>query len=1004
MLDNNPFSGGGVGAATKYNPHLWGPEELKAIFVVRQNELARLSDAVKAIEPGEVPQHMLLIGQRGMGKTTLLQRLALEVEEDEALNQTWLPLRFPEEQYTVSTLGELWANVLSSLADAMEARGKDTTIIDEQLLALDTLPDDEKETRTMTLINRWCDHNKQRLLLLIDSTDLMFDNLGSSKKARKGKDDSNLWRLRKTLQHNPNLMWIGGSYKALEANDLYHDAFLDFFDPIHLKPLTLEEITTAMLAMARTFGTGRGITGEQAEQEITRALTARPERLKTLRHLTGGIPRTTVMLYELFAAGGTDEVKADLARLLDMMTPLYKAKLEALPDQQRKLLAHIMEYWQPMPMGELAKASGLINTQISPQLQRLEKEGLIEKTELPNTSRAGYQVAERFFNIWYLMRNAPRRLKLRLAWLIEFMRLWYNPGELESLARNRMQRFGSTYGDLDDLEYSRAIASAMPCENPTRMALDYQVFRGLKSHSQQLDQYFDFDGEDKPFESADKYEKRVDALRDKLMALSFEDNIEDTTEFCELTLIDHGYSIDEKEQMVEQFDTEKYEAIKAELQYRFEGFDIDSLSRFKRMVIQHHFYVDLPNQALADIQLETLANSLPAFYWILAKKYVDKNLAAPKPEPILQCLSFGPQQLIYDNVRYFSALMETFITHTEIKSSLYLWATTWHQLDNASVLNDLAITFDDFGFYDEAENMYKKSISLDPDSASTWYNLAFLYHLRTRNYEDAAFAYRRSGELNSDDPAPYHNLGNLYQDKLQKFDEAEKAYMRAIKIDNRSKHSWLCLGNLYQDHLRQFDSAERAYLKEIELGGSTVDSWNNLGCLYMYNLKQHNKAKWAFEKAIKLDPSTPFPLLNLARLHSLRKQNTLAKASFRALIKQPNFAMENSLALQCHLYLDNQDSANDALNRLAADASTGDNWDFFLVKEQCWESQQMNKGLALAELMAENQYAEFLRPFELALRKVNGDEESIKGAPVEVQELAEEIVKDIELRLPKVDS
>ena len=29
-----------INAAIKYNPHLWGPDELRAIFVVRQSELA----------------------------------------------------------------------------------------------------------------------------------------------------------------------------------------------------------------------------------------------------------------------------------------------------------------------------------------------------------------------------------------------------------------------------------------------------------------------------------------------------------------------------------------------------------------------------------------------------------------------------------------------------------------------------------------------------------------------------------------------------------------------------------------------------------------------------------------------------------------------------------------------------------------------------------------------------------------------------------------------------
>ena len=47
-----------------------------------------------------------------MGKSTLMQRLALAVDDDAELRTHWLALRFPEEQYTVNTVGQFWANVL----------------------------------------------------------------------------------------------------------------------------------------------------------------------------------------------------------------------------------------------------------------------------------------------------------------------------------------------------------------------------------------------------------------------------------------------------------------------------------------------------------------------------------------------------------------------------------------------------------------------------------------------------------------------------------------------------------------------------------------------------------------------------------------------------------------------------------------------------------------------------------------------------------------------------
>ncbi len=858
----------GIGAVAKYNPHLWGPEELKAIFVARQQELALLTQAIRDAEPESSPQHILLIGQRGMGKTTLLQRIALQVEEDEALSKDWLALRFPEEQYTVNNLAELWGNVLGALADALEAKGESTVMIDQNLLILESLPVEQREQQTLALINQWCEEYQQRLLLLIDSTDLLFDNLNDSKKSQKDAVSVNLWRLRNTLQNNPNLFWLGGSYQALEGSDLYHDAFQDFFQMVELKPLTLEEIQQAMRAMARAFGTGggsEGAAGDAAEAQINKALTERPERLKTLRQLTGGNPRTTVMLFELFASSGNNQVRSDLERLLDMMTPLYKARLEALADQQRKLIAHIMETWQPVSLGELAKISGMANTKISPLLIRMEKDGLIIKTPLPNTSRAGYQAAERFFNIWYLMRNAPRRLKLRLAWLVEFMRMWYKPDELETIANQRMRRHSKGRPELDDLEYSRAVASAMPPESQARRLLDYQLFKELQAQKQKLSEFFDFDGDDKPFKSIDDYCQRFEALRHKLMQLPFAKTEQEKTDFCELVLTSINLSMQQKEVMVdselsESNFSETIEILQDEAQQWEENMGEEGFAQLKDLILNQDFYLDFPDKDIARIQIKEHLIGYRTFYWHIANAYWDKF----KDDSIDELIVIGLKQ-----------------SHSAV--SHYNW----------------------------------------------------------------------------------HEFEGLLQSRLNSFQVSE-AITEWFELDLNEANQYILVfvGYLFEVTLNRFEQAEQAYRKAIELGGT--DS---------------------------------IVYCNLARLYAAQQKADEATKTYRIVLEHIDSESEQYLILQSQLWLNNTDSANQALTQLAEKASQGENFMFFRIKEQCWECQQIGRGEALADLMANNAYAEFLKPFELALRTVNGDSESIKGAAVEIQQLAEEVVLEIRKRL-----
>ncbi len=167
-----------VTATVKYNPHLWGPTELRAIFVVRTRGLGELLGRLRGTAAESTPQHLLITGARGMGKTTLLRRLALAVEDDPGLSARWLPVTFSEEQYTVSTLAELWRNVLDALADTRERQGAPTAELDgldREIARIGALPPEEREAAALASLHDWIEANDRRLLL-IDSTDLLLAN------------------------------------------------------------------------------------------------------------------------------------------------------------------------------------------------------------------------------------------------------------------------------------------------------------------------------------------------------------------------------------------------------------------------------------------------------------------------------------------------------------------------------------------------------------------------------------------------------------------------------------------------------------------------------------------------------------------------------------------------------------------------------------------------------------------------------------------------------------
>ncbi len=73
------------------------------------------------VRDGEARATQMLVGQRGMGKTSLLRRVAIGVAAEPGVAARFIPLRFREEQYNVISLDEFWRNCAESLAEWCEA-------------------------------------------------------------------------------------------------------------------------------------------------------------------------------------------------------------------------------------------------------------------------------------------------------------------------------------------------------------------------------------------------------------------------------------------------------------------------------------------------------------------------------------------------------------------------------------------------------------------------------------------------------------------------------------------------------------------------------------------------------------------------------------------------------------------------------------------------------------------------------------------------------------------
>ena len=344
-----------------HNQTALSDDDFVASFVARHELLETLLRRLRA-ESIDDSRHYVLIGPRGMGKTSLLRRVAIAVNREPDLAARYVPLSFREEQYNVLSLGDFWRNCGEALAEWAEATGQADLAnrLDADLLT-GAWQDDEASAGRF---NAELSSLQRRAVLLVDNIDLILDALSIESR----------WTLRRHLQARQGPIVIGAATQPLKQSADPDAAFYEFFEPEYLEPLDERQTEQCMRALARARGDGG--------DHVIEVLDRQPGRLRTLHTLTGGNPRVLALIYRLLEAGQSDEAMADLEILLDQVTPYYKARVEEYQTpQQRAVIDAIALHWDPITTGELARATSIATTTLSPLLIRFRRDGLIENVE-----------------------------------------------------------------------------------------------------------------------------------------------------------------------------------------------------------------------------------------------------------------------------------------------------------------------------------------------------------------------------------------------------------------------------------------------------------------------------------------------------------------------------------------------------------------------------------------------------------------------------------------------
>ncbi|MGZ8225581.1 MAG: tetratricopeptide repeat protein [Methylococcaceae bacterium] len=704
-----------------YNPAAQDPEQLLAEFIDRKSLLEKILAIVRGNTPDRPQQHLVMIGSRGMGKTTLLCAIKHTVERDPVLNADWLPILFHEEQYGIGDLADFWLECLRHLQHSNQAA--------DQLLVENS---DDLAARAQQTFFELLTVTGKRALLLIDNLNDIFAAIGN---------DQALHSLRALWMTDQQMMVIGAapSYFAeiTEVDQVFHDFFRTFL----LDRLTQNELEDFLRRYAEI----------QHDDSVLNIIEHAPERVAALRILTGGNPRLVKLGYRVLRDGLDGDLRHDLERMLDEATPFFKHRIDSLSKEARRTFDAIARRWDPVTVDDIRRELRKPSNSISVQIKRLIDEGFVEEA-YGSAKKKSYQVSERFYNVYYLMRHS-REGRKRLRWLVGFMQTFYTKKDFKDWAKRLETDLTAPLSDglrAEKLAHLHALSEA--ADDDSRLDIFEAMVRDAIANNDRtaLDEEI---AEGDPIEKYGwhyLYAEVVWLLPVEIRrALGFKPNAGGFDQKLWKALAEHQLTAKAEAQLIE-------------------------LCAFKQETAKQARAIGVVLGWLFDRQQEAEAACRKAI--TLDPEHVEawNNLSIA----------------LYEQNRYEEA-------EAACRKAIELdpvYAHSW---------NGLGVVLDNQNRYEETEAAYRKAIELDPFYVNAWNGLGNALYKQNRHEETEA-AYRKAIELDPSFHYTWSNLAGTYLFDLKRTEAGIAALAQGLALNPDYDYGRYVLKNFWQLALPTF--------------------------------------------------------------------------------------------------------------------------------------------------------------------------------------------------------
>ena len=811
----------------KYNPGIWGDEEIIRAFVVHKVELDSILESLRSSGRSS-NQHVLLVGPRGSGKTMLVRRVAAEVRRQASLSASWYPLAFGEEAYQVGTAGEFWLEAIFHLSELTQNESWKRTY--EELR--DEKDDARLRQRALGQLMDFADQQGKRILLIVENLGMLSEQLTENAD----------WELRHTLQNEPRLMLLATAVSRFEAIANMGKAWFDLFAIHKLEPLGQEQCVELW----------RSVSGGELDAGRSRAV----------RILTGGNPRLLTILAEFAAKKSFRELMEQLVQLIDSHTEYFKNHLDTLGVLERKVFVVLLESWDSITARDIAQAARMGTNKASALLQRLVARGAVEAVP-QNGRRKLYQAAERLYNVYYLMRrrgHPSSRVKAVVAFMVHF------------------------YEGQDLVETAADLAREACALSPDKRGDHYLVYDEIVQYVPQdlkleivkatPDPFFDpklrsFEPEERPRPADFRVD---DAALEGAPSIDHEHSESSKSSLSPQAWVLRGISLAEKGDVAEAepaFRTATELGPRYTLAWAHLGQLLhQKLERYEEAEAAYRKALELkpavaPGWAILGLLLHEKL-----------ERYEEAEESYRKALEVDPKYAWGWAQLgmlLHEKLERYEEAEESYRKALELDPEV---AWTWAKLGQ--------LLHEKLERYEEAEKSYRKAVEVDPKYLRAWVRLGLLLHGKLERYEEAEGAYRKALELDPEVAPGWAILSVLLSTKLERYEEAEENCRKAVDIDPKYAPAWTQLGLLLHEKLKRYQEAEESYRKAIEVDPTFALGWAHLGQLLHEKLERYEEAEESYRKAVEVDPEFAWGWVHLGQLlHEKLERDEDAEEAYR---------------------------------------------------------------------------------------------------------------------------